>query len=72
MLLAILDRRVDQLGVFGLLGGGEDERRVRGGILRLVFLNGVEITRIADDSLESKACMLAISGDAQPEGAERS
>jgi hypothetical protein len=37
MFFAILDRRIDQLGIFGLLGGGEDERWVRGGILRLVL-----------------------------------
>jgi hypothetical protein len=35
--LAILNRRVDQLGIFGLLGGGEDEGGVGGGILGLVF-----------------------------------
>jgi hypothetical protein len=37
--LAVLNRRVDQLGIFGLLRGGEDEGWVRGGILRLVFGN---------------------------------
>ena len=40
MLLAVLNSIVDQLGILGLLGGGEDERWVGGGILRLVLLNG--------------------------------
>ena len=39
MLLAVLNSVVDQLGVLGLLGGGEDERGVGGGILRLVLLD---------------------------------
>jgi hypothetical protein len=39
LLLAVLDCDVHQLGIFGFLGGGEDERRVGGGILRLVLAN---------------------------------
>jgi hypothetical protein len=42
---------VNELGVLGLLGGGEDEGRVGGGILRLVLANGGEVTRVADDGL---------------------
>lgn len=38
--LAVLDSGVNQLGVFGLLGCGEDEGGVGGGILGLVFANG--------------------------------
>ena len=45
------DGIVDELGVLGLLGGGEDEGRVGGGILRLVLANGGEVTRVADDGL---------------------
>jgi hypothetical protein len=35
--LAVFNSNVDQLGIFGLLGGGENEGGVGGGILRLVF-----------------------------------
>lgn len=35
--LAVRNSNVDQLGIFGLLGCGKDEGRVRGGILGLVF-----------------------------------
>lgn len=49
--LAVLDGIVDQLGVLGLLGGGEDERGVGGGILGLVLFDGREVTRVADDGL---------------------
>ena len=38
--LAVGDGVIDQLGVLGLLGGGEDEGRVGGGILRLVLGDG--------------------------------
>lgn len=37
LLLAVLDGHVHQLGVLGLLGGSQDERRVGGGILGLVL-----------------------------------
>lgn len=40
LLLAVGDGSVYQLGVLGLLGGSQDERRVGGGILRLVLANG--------------------------------
>ena len=43
MLLAILNGWVNQLGVLGLLGGREDQGRVCGGILRLVFLDCCEL-----------------------------
>ena len=39
MFLAILDGRLHQLGIFGFLGGGEDEGGVGGGILRLVLFD---------------------------------
>ena len=51
MLLAVGDSLVDELGVLGLLGSGEDEGRVGGGILRLVLANGGEVTGVADDGL---------------------
>jgi hypothetical protein len=38
--LAVLNGRLHQLGIFGLLGGDEDERGVGGGILRLVLFDG--------------------------------
>lgn len=44
MALAVLNSDVNQLGVFGLLGCGEDERWVGGGILGLVFANGCKIS----------------------------
>jgi hypothetical protein len=37
VLLSIVDGLVDQLGIVGLLGRGQDERRVGGGILGLVL-----------------------------------
>jgi len=51
VLLAVGDSLVDELGVLGLLGGGEDEGGVGGGILRLVLANGGEVTGVADDGL---------------------
>ena len=51
VLLAVGDSLVDELGVLGLLGGGEDEGGVGGSILRLVLANGSEVTRVADDGL---------------------
>jgi hypothetical protein len=39
VILAILNRRINQLGVFGFLGSREDEGGIGGGILRLVLLN---------------------------------
>lgn len=47
MALAVLNSDVNQLGVFGLLGCGEDERWVGGGILGLVFANGCGISVFA-------------------------
>lgn len=40
LLLAVGDGSIYQLGVFGLLRGGQNERGVGGGILGLVFANG--------------------------------
>lgn len=37
LLLAVLDGGIDQRGIFGLLGGGQNQGRVGGGILRLVL-----------------------------------
>ena len=45
------DGIVNELGVLGLLGSGEDEGGVGGGILRLVLANGGEVTGVADDGL---------------------
>ncbi len=39
VLLAILNRNIDQLGIFRLLCSSKNERRVGGGILGLVFAN---------------------------------
>jgi hypothetical protein len=41
--LAVFNSNVDQLGIFSLLGGGENEGGVGGGILRLVFANCCEM-----------------------------
>lgn len=43
MLLAVFDSEVDQLSILGLLGGGEDERWVGCGVLRLVLLNSCRL-----------------------------
>jgi hypothetical protein len=40
LLLGVVDGNIDQLSILLLLGGCEDERRVGGGILRLVLANG--------------------------------
>lgn len=42
LLLGVVDGDVYQLGVLGLLGGGQDEGRVGGGILGLVLGDGCE------------------------------
>lgn len=49
--LAVLDGSVDELGVLGLLGSGEDQGGVGGGILRVVLGDGGEVTRVADNGL---------------------
>ena len=54
--LAVRNRLVDQLRVLGLLGGGEDEGRVGGGILRLVLVDGGEVAGVADDDLFNWKC----------------
>ena len=46
---------IDELGVFGLLRGSEDKRRVGSSILGLVFGNGPKVTRVADDDLGRSA-----------------
>jgi len=51
VLLAVLDSRVNQLLVLGLLGRGEDERGVGGRILGLVLLDCRKVTRVGDDGL---------------------
>lgn len=51
MLHTVGDGIVNELGVLGLLGSGEDEGGVGGGILRLVLANGGEVTGVADDGL---------------------
>ena len=53
LLLAVGNGIVHKFRVLGLLGCGEDQRRVGGGILRLVLANGGEVTAVTDDSLES-------------------
>lgn len=49
--LAVGDSLVDELGVVGLLGCSKDQGRVGGSILRLVLVNGGEVTRVTDDNL---------------------
>ena len=51
VLLSVLDGRIDEWRVLLLLGGGEDERWVGGGVLWLVLGNGCEVTRVGDDGL---------------------
>jgi hypothetical protein len=51
VLLAVRDGIVNQLLVVGLLGRGQDEGRVGGGILGLVLVDGGEVARVADDRL---------------------
>ena len=49
MVFTVSNGDIDKLCVFGLLRGGEDEGWVGGSILRLVLVDGSEITRVADD-----------------------
>jgi hypothetical protein len=51
VLLAVDNGIIDQLRILGLFRGGENERRVGSGILRLVLLDGVEVTGVADNGL---------------------
>jgi hypothetical protein len=66
VLLAVCDSLVDQLRVLLLLGRGEDEGGVGGGILGLVLLDGRKVTRVGDDSLQSRmsAAVQSFFGDA--------
>jgi hypothetical protein len=56
------DGIVNELGILGLLGGGEDQGRVGGGILGLVLANGGKVTRVANDDL-SGVCRLETNGE---------
>jgi len=60
-LLARLDGGVDELGIVGLLGSGENQRGVGGRILGLVLVNGSKVTRVANDDLREGACQLGSS-----------
>jgi hypothetical protein len=40
LVLSVCNSNVDELSIFGLLGSGEDEGRVGGSILRLIFADG--------------------------------
>ena len=51
LLLAVGDGIVDQAGVVGFLGGGEDQGRVGGCVLRLVLLDGGEVAGVGNDGL---------------------
>jgi hypothetical protein len=53
VLLAVLDGGIDQLRVLLLLGRGENQGRVGGGILGVVLGNGRKVTRVADDNLDA-------------------
>lgn len=59
--LAELDGSVNELGVIGLLGSGEDQRGVGGSILRLVLVNGSEVTRVANNDLMDVSGVLGYS-----------
>jgi hypothetical protein len=61
MSLAILHGFVDELGILGLLRGGEDERWVGGGVLGLVFLDGGEVTAVSDDGLYDRIVSIDLS-----------
>jgi hypothetical protein len=61
VLLAILDGGVDELRVLGLLGRGEDERGVRGRILRLVLVDGRKVARVADDGLMDEGWLVSLA-----------
>jgi len=50
LLLGVLHGYVNEGSVGGLLGGGEDEGGVGGGVLRLVSGNGLEVTRVGNDN----------------------
>lgn len=66
VLLAVRDRLVDELRVLGLLGGLEDEGRVGGGVLRLVLVDGGEVTAVADDSLGENVLVSGSAGRMTP------
>lgn len=51
VLLSVSNGGINELCVLGLLCGGEDQRRVGGGILGLVLGDGGKVTRVADDGL---------------------
>jgi hypothetical protein len=63
VLLSVLNGIVNELGVLGLLCGGEDQGRVGGGILRLVLVDGSKVTRVTDDSLILFLVMFCVSSD---------
>lgn len=50
--LAVRNRGGNDLGVLGLLDGGEDQGGVGGGILGLVNGDGLEVSRVGDDGGE--------------------
>ncbi len=49
MFLAIRNGGIDQFGIFRFLRGGQDEGRIGGGILGLVFPYCRKIPRVTDD-----------------------
>jgi hypothetical protein len=49
--LSFLNSGINELCIFGFLGGCEDEGGVGGGILRLVLCDGGKVTGVADDGL---------------------
>lgn len=65
MLLAVLDSNVHQFRIFGLLGGGEDEGRVGGGILGLVLLDGYKRGQWRSSNEEELLFLLAKSPESQ-------
>jgi hypothetical protein len=44
MFLAVLNGNINELGIFGLLGGCENEGRVCGSVLGLVFADGCNLS----------------------------
>jgi hypothetical protein len=60
--LAVLDSNIYQLGIFCLLGRGENEGGVGCGILRLVFADscGISVSWVREEGIEGELISRAI------------
>ena len=54
MFLAILHSNINEFGILRLLGGSQDQRRIRGGVLGFVFVNCGEVSRITNHCCASR------------------